>query len=76
MTCNLAFDGQDYVDAYIRILKKSCIIKGYWVDWFKPGEGRAKGTNPQADSDRNTPGRKGRPGVLYRFCILWAGIYK
>ena len=45
LTCNLVLDGQEYVDAYLRILKKSCLIPGYKADAFKVHERKAK--NPQ-----------------------------
>lgn len=42
LTCNLGFPDQDYVDAYLRILKKSHLIPGYRVDTFKAYEKKAK----------------------------------
>ena len=42
LTCNLGFPDQDYVDAYLRILKKSHLISGYRVDMFKANAKKAK----------------------------------
>ena len=42
LTCNLGFPDQDYVEAYLRILKKSHIIPGYRVDTFKANAKKAK----------------------------------
>ena len=42
LTCNLGFPDQEYVDAYLRILKKSHLIPGYRVDTFKAYEKKAK----------------------------------
>ena len=42
LTCNLGFPDQDYVEAYLRILKKSHLIPGYRVDTFKDYEKKAK----------------------------------
>lgn len=42
LTCNMVFCSQDYVDAYLRILKKSCLIPKYQVDHFKNNEKKAK----------------------------------
>ena len=48
LTCNMVFCSQDYVDAYLRILKKSCLIPKYQVDHFKNNEKKAK--DPQRAS--------------------------
>ena len=45
LTCNLGFPDQQYVDAYLRILKKSHMIPGYSVDTFKANEKKAKDPN-------------------------------
>ena len=45
LTCNMVFGSQDHVDAYLRILKKSCLIPKYQVDHFKKNGRKAK--NPQ-----------------------------
>lgn len=42
VTANLMFEHQDYVDAYLRILKKSILIKGYQAGGFRLDEKRAK----------------------------------
>ena len=42
LTCNLGFPDQDYVEAYLRILKKSHLIPGYRVDTFKANAKKAK----------------------------------
>ena len=42
LTCNMVFGSQDHVDAYLRILKKSCLIPKYQVDHFKKSERKAK----------------------------------
>ena len=42
LTCNLGFPDQEYVDAYLRILKKSHLIPGYRVDTFKANAKKAK----------------------------------
>ena len=42
LTCNLIFENQDYVDVYLRILKKSRLIPGYKVDRFCVYEKKAK----------------------------------
>ena len=45
LTCNLGFPDQQYVDAYLRILKKSHMIPGYKADIFKTNEKKAKDPN-------------------------------
>ena len=45
LTCNLGFPDQDYVEAYLRILKKSHLIPGYKADIFKTNEKKAKDPN-------------------------------
>ena len=42
LTCNLGFPDQEYVDAYLRILKKSHMIPGYRRDIFKTNVKKAK----------------------------------
>lgn len=45
LTCNLGFPDQQYVDAYLRILKKSHMIPGYKADIFKTNAKKAKDPN-------------------------------
>ena len=42
LTCNLVFRHQDYLDAYLRILKKSSLIPHYQAVQFKKQEKKAK----------------------------------
>lgn len=42
LTCDLVFTRQEYVNAYLRILKKACLIPGYRVSHFSGREKKAK----------------------------------
>lgn len=42
LTCNLVFRSQDTVDAYLRLLKKSCLIPSYRAVKFNVHEKKAK----------------------------------
>ena len=42
LTCNLVFRSQDIVDAYLRLLKKSCLIPSYRAVKFNVHEKKAK----------------------------------
>lgn len=45
VTANLIFSNDDVVSEYIRILKKSIVLRGYKVDWFRKNEKKAKDCN-------------------------------
>lgn len=68
VTANLLFEDEAYVMEYLRILKKSCLLPRFQLDWFRENEHKAKDCKA-AEEYRKDPSMVHKAATACRYVV-------